>query len=550
MPTVTLSKKVLEKITGKKLPLEQLKERISMLGTDLEGIEGDEIKVEIFPNRPDMLSEQGFGRAFGSFMGKNTGLHTCTIKKSGYKVIVDSSVHMRPYTACAIVKNITCTDERIRDIMQMQEKLATTHGRNRKKSAYGIYPLDNIHFPVKYTAKDPTKVLFHPLGFDNPIQANTVEELHPKGREYSFVAQGWKHYPFFIDSKEHVLCMLPYTNSHDTGKIGLDTKNVFIECTGTDLNNVTVALNIFVMMFADMGGDVYSLDIEYKKEKKIITTPNLTPQRMKLNVAYINKILGLSLSEKETIKFLERMGIGYEKGYALIPAYREDVLHQIDLAEDVAIAYGYENFEEVIPNVATIGESDTLERFIQTLQEICIGLGLIEIKTYHLDTLERLNTFMQKNDPIIPVLDAVGDHNVLRNTILSGLLRVLGENKHNEYPQNIFEIGRVFAEDKRAETGIHEEQRLGIALCHETTDFTEGRQVIDTVFSSLGIKYTVKESNHPSCIPGRVATIMLGKTKVGYVGEIHPHVLTCFGIDTPVTVCVLSIEQIQKKAHL
>src|SRR3989344_1288689 len=204
MPTITLNKTVLEKLIGKKLPLDQLKDRISMLGTDLEKIEGEEIHVEIFPNRPDLLSEQGFGRALASFIGTKPGLRKYKVKKSGLKVIVDKSVSMRPYTACAIIKNLTFTNERIEEIMQMQEKLATTYGRNRKKSAYGVYPLKAIQFPVNYIAKDPTQVIFQPLGFDRKTSADQVEELHPKGNEYKDVGKGWKKYPFFIDAQGKV----------------------------------------------------------------------------------------------------------------------------------------------------------------------------------------------------------------------------------------------------------------------------------------------------------------------------------------------------------
>ena len=92
MPTVTLNKKVVEKAIGKKLSLEKLKDRISMMGTDLESIQDNEIHVEIFPNRPDLLSEQGFSRALSSFIGSKTGLTKYNVKKSGMKVIVDSSV--------------------------------------------------------------------------------------------------------------------------------------------------------------------------------------------------------------------------------------------------------------------------------------------------------------------------------------------------------------------------------------------------------------------------------------------------------------------------
>ena len=256
MPTVTLHVSTIEKMLGKKIPLDELKDRISMLGTDLEKIEGDEIHVEIFPNRPDLLSEQGLGRALQSFLNIKTGLRHYTALKSNYQVIVDPSVTMRPYTACAVVKKMTFTDERIRELMQIQEKLATTHGRNRKKSAYGIYPLEPINFPIHYIAKDPATVKFKPLGFTEAVTASDISELHPKGKAYAHLTKNWKKYPFFIDSKDKVMCMLPFTNSEETGKVTPQTKNVFIECSGIDLDNVTKALNIITTMLADMGGEI------------------------------------------------------------------------------------------------------------------------------------------------------------------------------------------------------------------------------------------------------------------------------------------------------
>ena len=148
MPTIVLNKKVFEKLVGKSLPIEKLKDRISMLGTDLEKIDNNEIHVEVFPNRPDMLSEQGFARAFSAFIGEKTGLRPYCVKDSGAKVVIDPSVsNIRPFTACAIVKNISFNDEKIREVIQIQEKLHITFGRNRKKLAIGIYPLEKIKPP-------------------------------------------------------------------------------------------------------------------------------------------------------------------------------------------------------------------------------------------------------------------------------------------------------------------------------------------------------------------------------------------------------------------
>ncbi|PIN75234.1 phenylalanine--tRNA ligase subunit beta [Candidatus Woesearchaeota archaeon CG10_big_fil_rev_8_21_14_0_10_37_12] len=541
MPKVTFSKKEIEKIIGKKLPIEQLKDRISMIGTDLENIEGDEITVEIFPNRPDWLSEQGFGRSLASFLGTKKGLRKYTIKKSNYKVIVDSSVTMRPYTVCAVVKKITFTDQRIKEIMQMQEKLATTHGRNRKKSAYGIYPLKNIHFPIKYIAKDPNKVMFQPLGHDKKIPAIQVEELHKTGKAYKHIAQDWKKYPFFIDSKENVMCMLPYTNSQDTGKVELDTHEIFIECTGTNLANIKSALNMFVTMFADMGGEIHSVEMICPEKK--FTSPDLTPTKMKIDITYVNKILELNLKEKDMKQLLEKMGYGYEKGHALIPAYRADILHQVDLIEDIAIAYGYENFEEEIPNVSTIGQEDPFEILLRKIKEIIVGRGFIETETFHLSNKKILAKNMMNNAQLIKLQNSISeDFDYLRHSLLPQQLEILSKNTHNEYPQNIFSTGKIFLEDTTTETGIREEKHLVMLLCHAKTDYTAIRQEIEHILKLLDKKCTIKTTEHPSFISGRTATIFYKNKEIGTLGEIRPQVLENFGLNMPVVGCEINLE--------
>ena len=138
MPTITLDKKDVMKLVGKEIPDDKLKHRISMLGTDLEKVDDSEIVVEVFPNRPDLLSEEGFARALSSFIGIKTGLRKYNVKKSLFKVNVEKSVeNVRPYIRCAILKNVNLTDEAIKSLMQLQEKLHLTHGRKRRKVGLG-----------------------------------------------------------------------------------------------------------------------------------------------------------------------------------------------------------------------------------------------------------------------------------------------------------------------------------------------------------------------------------------------------------------------------
>jgi phenylalanyl-tRNA synthetase beta chain len=366
---------------------------------------------------------------------------------------------------------------------------------------------------------------------------------HKAGRAYGYLLENLPRYPYFIDAKGQILSMPPNINSDTTGRVTPATQNVFIECSGFDFTTLSTCLNIIVTALADMGGEIYSLTLQYDKRKE--TTPNLTPGTMKLDINYVNKRLGLNLSEKQAVRLLARMGYGYEKGNVLIPAYRADILHHIDLVEDIAIAYGYENFDEIIPNVATVGEEDALAKFFRKCREIVIGLGLLEVKNYHLMTEEELNKKMNRHEHGITLKNALGDHNCLRNAVLPSLMKNLSENQHHEYPQNLFEIGRTFTADKKSETGISEREHLAVVICHERADFTEIRQVLDALCSALGLPCSVRECTHPSFIEGRVGEILIRRQKIGIIGELHPQVLTNWNIPLPVVGLELDGEKVK-----
>src|SRR3989338_2228281 len=182
--------------------------------------------------------------------------------------------------------------------------------------------------------------------------------------------------PVFRDANNEVLSVPPIINSHKTGKISEKTKEVFIECSGFDFNVLKKCLNIIVTALYEMGGKVYSMDLIDGNKK--YTTPDLKPEEMKVDIGFINKWLGLDLRENEVKKLFERMGYEYNNRKLLVPAYRADIIHQTDLAEDIAIAYGYENFKETIPQVATIAEEDKLEIFKGKISELLAGLGFLE----------------------------------------------------------------------------------------------------------------------------------------------------------------------------
>jgi len=382
MAIININKKQFEKEIGKLD--EKMQERIAMFGTPVEKINDEEIQIEIFPNRPDMLSYQGFKRSFISFLGKKTGLKKYKVNKpeKNYKIIIDSSVkNIRPYTACAIVKGIKFNDEKIKEIIEIQEKLHLTIGRKRKKIAIGIYPLEKIKLPITLKALEPDKIKFIPLETSREMSGLEILQRHPAGRDYAHLLAGKEKFPIFIDANKNILSMPPIINSQLTGKITGKTKDIFIECSGFDFEILKKCLNIIVTSLADMNGKIYQMNLKYKKKE---ITPDLIPEKMKISLENTNKLLGLNINEKQLKQFIAKMGHNYNKKIVEIPAWRTDVLHEVDLIEDVAIAYGYENFEPKIPDVSTLGEEDKKETIKRKISEIILGLNMLEISNYHL----------------------------------------------------------------------------------------------------------------------------------------------------------------------
>jgi phenylalanyl-tRNA synthetase beta chain len=550
MTVLTLNRKELEKNIGKITP--ELEEKISMFGTPVESLTEEELSVDVTANRPDLLSMSGFCRGINAFIGKKTGLKQYKTEKGGkdYRVVIDKSVKKTwPYAVCAIVKNLKFSDEKIKEIVDIQEKLTNSIGRKRKKLGLGVYPLERIKLPISYLAKKPEEIKFQPLEFPREITGRQILSQHPTGREYAHLLKDAEVFPIFVDGKDQIMSMPPIINSHETGKITEETKDIFIECTGNNLPFIKKALNIMVTSLAEMGGEIYSMEIQDAKKEM---SPNLDPEKMPFLIENMNKTLGINLAEKEIIKLLEKMGLGYlkekEQSYALIPCYRTDILHEVDIAEELAIAYGYENFISEIPQISTIGEESKISILRKKISEILIGLNMLEISTYHLTTKEtQYKTLGYKEyKDMITVVDSKTENNILRNSLLAQAVRVLSENSDAAYPQKIFEIGKVFNSNEKAETGIEEKENLCINLCHEKANFTEIKQVLDYFARMLDFKYEIKETDSPAFITGRCGEIVIikgnKKEPAGIMGEIAPFVLKNCKIKMPVASLELNIE--------
>ncbi len=543
MAILTIPKTKFEKEIGKLD--ESMKEKIAMFGTPIDDETSTEIHIELFPNRPDLLSYQNFKNAFLSFAKKPTGIRKVKINKpeKNYQVTIDRSLkNIRPHTACAIVKNLKFDDEKIKEIIDIQEKLHLTIGRKRKKAAIGIYPLEKIKLPITFKALSPEQIKFQPLEFPKEITGKQILSKHPAGREYGHLLQDFDKYPVFIDADNKILSMPPIINSHETGKISKDTKEIFIECSGSDFETLKKILNIITASLESIGGKVYQMHLTSPKTQ----TPNFTPEKMKLSSENINNLLGLELKEKEISNLLKKMGYNYSKNQVEIPAWRTDILDEVDIIEDIAIAYGYDNFTPEIPQISTVGTPDKKEILKSKIAEILTGLEMIETSSFHLinqDTLKKINITPKE---LTKLTESKTEYQYLRPNLTTYLMKIFSENIDVEYPQEIFQIGTIFKNENN-QNQITEQTNLAIA--QSPSNFTKTKQTLNYLEKMLDIKLPITQPENPPehFINGRVAEIKFKNTSLGYFGEIHPRILKNFHIKMPVSLLEINLEPILKE---
>ena len=302
-------------------------------------------------------------------------------------------------------------------------------------------------------------------------------------------------------------------------------------------------LNILLSSVSEMGGKIYAMKIVDGKESFV--SPDMSCEDLKFRVEDIEKTLGIKLSLKDVKKYLALMGIGVreEKGvlFAEIPCYRADILHWIDLSEEVAIAYGYDNFVPEIPDISTIGEENSVDKLKRAVGNVLAGVGMLECSSFHLTTKKNVKKMHYDFSDFIELEESKTERDVLRYDLMSNLLQIFSENSDAAYPQKIFEMGRVFEKSEKSDSGVLEKERLGIAMIDERMGFTEMKQVVDYLFKMMGVDYVVEDVEDSNYIAGRIGKVIVDGKEVGRIGEIAPRVLRNWKIRMPVVACEIGI---------
>jgi phenylalanyl-tRNA synthetase beta chain len=548
MPVITLNTERFAKFMNKKVTVKELVDWLPWIGFDIEETGEDYVKVEYNPNRIDYCSYAGVARALKGFLEIETGLPKYKAEEPRTTLIIDRAVaEVRPYMLAAVVRDIKLDEDAVVELMEMQEDLHWGLGRDRKKVSIGIHNLDVVKQPFTYTAVEPESVKFVPLGKTEEMSLREILEKHEKGIAYRHLIDWAPRYPLLIDSQRNVLSMPPIINGELT-RVSAETRNLFLDVTGISYDAVEKSLNVLVAALAGMGGKIEKVNVETVEGR--IISPNLEPEKMRLRVEYANTLLGLKLSEKEAIRCLQKCRLDARKTETgvlevAIPPYRVDVLHEVDLVEEVAIGYGYYRLKPTTPATVTVGEPHPVHVLANVVRQIMVGLGFLEMMNFTL-TNERIHYQLMrlKEEKTVKLANPVSaEYSIMRQWLLPGLMKNLAENKHESFPQRLFEVSDVAKINPKLETMCERILHLAAVSSHSTANFTEIKSFTEALLANVGLKkWQIKEAKHPSFLEGRTAAIYIKGKKIGVLGEVHPEVLNNFEIENPTAAFETDLE--------
>ena len=561
MPKIETYEGLFFDLLGKKLTDDELQDIFPVAKAELDGHDEEEkvIKIELNDtNRPDLWSAAGVARALRTYQsGKRTSYPFFSTKEksqdTGERVVIDhkEALGIRDYSIGFAARGRKVTEELLLTLIQSQEKLCTNFGRKRKTIALGIYRSDLIKYPVHYSAVDPDKTKFVPLGMDKELSLREICTEHPKGRDYGYIVSDKPLFPYLYDDNGDTLSFPPVINSARIGAVEVGDSDLFIELSGPILEDLLLTAAILSCDMYDMGFEILPCKVKLAKETKYgseITVPFYFQSGASCTLEEVEKKLGLALSGEECVEALNRMDV--EATFdgstikAVCPPYRNDFLHAVDLIEDIMIGHGLGRFTPVMPDEFTIGRLSKTEEMARKAKTLMIGLGFQEmIYNYLGSRKEYIDRMHISDEKAVFIMNPMSEnYEVVRPSVIPSLLESESVSAHAPYPHKIFEVGKTCVRSDEDVSGTVTKNSLGFMVSDNRVGYNEASSYVYTLMYFLRKEYTLKGlEDDPRFIPGRAAQIIYDGKEIGVFGEVHPQVLESWGVEMPTVVAELDI---------
>ncbi|QOJ79400.1 phenylalanine--tRNA ligase subunit beta [Infirmifilum lucidum] len=549
MPVVEVSLWDIERLVGRSLSASELEDLLPRLKCEVEEISDSRVAYEATHDRPDLYSAELLSVYLKGLLGVEEGLPRFNYGGLAGEARIEGPEY-RPYAFFAVVKGVRLDDEAIRQLMQLQEKVHLTYGRDRRKVSIGLYDLNGVEFPIRYVGVRPDSVKFRPLGFTVEMTPLQVLSEHPKGMAYRHLLEGQSVFPLILDAAGKVVSFPPITNSEDF-KVTESTRDILVDVTSTDPEAGRRVIALVTSAVAVRGGTIYHVRNVFADRSEL--SPRLDPETILYDVSLNKRLLGIDLGVPETKSLLARMRMDAteKSGSELLVAYpyfRVDILHPVDIAEEVAMAYGYDRIEPQYMPPLHPGREDGLEVFSRAVREAMVGMGFLEVNSYIMTSRELMFTKMGlEAGELVEVENPRHEmYHALRVWIVPQLLSTLSNSKHAGYPQRIFEVGDVVIPDLSRENRARDERHLAFAIAGRGVTLTDGLAVLKALCSLFNVRYELGHLEHKSFIAGRTARVDTDCGELGILGEIHPQVLVNFDLAVPVVAGELNLEVLKR----
>lgn len=530
------------------LSLEKLLELLQRIKGEIEEVSNEYVEVEFEVDRPDLYTCEGIARYLKGLIGKELGSPKYELYTTPYRVYVEN-VPTRPYIAVFVVENVGVDDNFFEELIQFQEKLHISLGGRRRRVAIGLHDLDKL--PSKtlyYRFENIDNVKFKPLYMDTVMTLRDVIANTKQGREYGVISLQNGMHPVLYAGDE-VISVPPVINA-DITRVEPGTKHLLVDVTGTDLRGVLDVSAVLATTLAERGGRrIGIVRVDYEGGESI-ETPDVKPREMHLEISYVRRILGIDIGVEEAANLLRstRFDVEVEEGgrlHVVVPRYRIDVLHPVDLVEEIAIAIGYDKLKPRRPEKLMKPTPLPIHAWEKFARLILAGYGFTEVMSFTLTScreqervcgLERGKMVILDN-PVSVELDC------LRSCILHQLLEVAAKNQ-DTIPLKLFELGEVVIMSN-TDTGVETRNRLALLIMDYKAGYEDIQSYVYGLIRLMGDSIlAVKQADHPALIKGRTAIIETKYGVTGVMGEVRPEILEEYGITYPVAVAELDYTKV------
>lgn len=523
-------------------------------------------RIDIPANRYDLLCLEGLVLGLQVFLGKMKFpqfTKVSPLQGAQQKLIItEATKQIRPFAVAAVLRNINFTKDSYNSFIDLQDKLHQNICRKRSLVAIGTHDLDTLKGPFTYDAKPPKQIKFVPLNQTKEMNAEQLMEFystHAQLKAYLPIIRDSPVYPVIYDANGVVLSLPPIING-DHSKIKLESKNVFIECTATDLTKAKIVLDTLVCMFSVYCAKPFTVEFCDVVNPNGVTVqyPELTFRKEVISVQKANAYIGIDESPEAMAKLLNRLlpttqsANNKNELEVLVPPTRHDMLHACDIYEDVAIGYGYNRIPKTLPSTMHIARQYPLNKLTEQLREQIAQAGFTEGLTFTLCSRDDIAAKLNYKIEDIPAVHIANpktlEFQVVRTTLVPGLLKTLAANRKMPLPLKLFEVSDVVLADGKSEVGAKNERRVCAVNCNKTAGFEVVHGLLDRIMQLLEVAwdkqdgYYLQAADDPSFFPGRCASVVYKGKVIGKIGVLHPTVLHAFELTTPCSVLEFNME--------